>query len=73
MGFHTLRHTCASLLVARGANAVQAQHWLGHHSAASTLATYVHLLDGDLGAPLDLVSVLQTNAQTVESDAQLID
>ena len=30
--------------------------WLGHHSAAFTLATYVHLLDGDIGAPLDLAS-----------------
>jgi integrase len=34
--------------------AVQVQRWLGHHSAAFTLATYVHLLDGDLGEPLVL-------------------
>ena len=53
-GFHTLRHTCASLLFAEGRNAVQVQRWLGHHSAAFTLSTYVHLLDGDLGAPLDI-------------------
>jgi hypothetical protein len=26
----------------------------GHHSAAFTLSTYVHLLDGDLGEPLAL-------------------
>jgi integrase len=32
MGFHTLRHTCASMLFERGANAVQVQRWLGHHS-----------------------------------------
>jgi hypothetical protein len=32
------------------------QVWLGHHSAAFTLATYVHLLDGDIGAPLELGS-----------------
>jgi integrase len=50
--FHSLRHTCASLLFAEGRNAVQVQRWLGHHSAAFTLATYVHLLDGDLGEPL---------------------
>jgi integrase len=54
VGFHAFRHTCASLLFADGRNAVQVQRWLGHHSAAFTLATYVHLLDGDLGAPLDL-------------------
>jgi integrase len=51
-GFHTFRHTVASRLFAEGRNAVQVQRWLGHHSAAFTLATYVHLLDGDLGEPL---------------------
>jgi integrase len=56
VGFHTFRHTCASMLFASGRNAVQVQHWLGHHSAAFTLATYVHLLDGDIGAPLTLPS-----------------
>jgi integrase len=50
--FHTFRHTCASRLFAQGRNAVQVQRWLGHHSAAFTLATYVHLLDGDVGGPL---------------------
>jgi integrase len=51
-GFHTFRHTIASRMFADGRNAVQVQHWLGHHSAAFTLATYVHLLDGDLGGPM---------------------
>jgi integrase len=54
MTFHTLRHTCASLLFARGANAVQVQNWLGHHSAAFTLANYVHLLPDELGEALAL-------------------
>jgi integrase len=53
-GWHTLRHTCASLLFAEGRNAVQVQRWLGHHSPAFTLSTYVHLLDEDLGEPLDV-------------------
>jgi len=56
VGFHTFRHTCASMLFAEGRNAVQVQRWLGHHSAAFTLTTYVHLLDGDLGEPLSLSS-----------------
>ncbi len=47
-----MRHTCASLLFAEGRNAVQVQRWLGHHSPAFTLSTYVHLLDGDIGEPL---------------------
>jgi integrase len=52
-GFHTFRHTIASRMFASGRNAVQVQHWLGHHSAAFTLLTYVHLLDGDLGGPIE--------------------
>ena len=52
VGFHTFRHTRASLLFAEGRNAVQVQRWLGHHSPAFTLSVYVHLLEGDLGEPL---------------------
>jgi integrase len=54
VGFHAFRHTCASMLFAEGRNAVQVQRWLGHHSAAFTLDTYIHLLDGDIGQPLKL-------------------
>jgi integrase len=50
-GLKTLRHTCASILFRRGYNAKQVQVWLGHHSAAFTLATYVHLLPDDLPEP----------------------
>jgi len=57
-GFHTFRHTCASLLFERGSNAVKVQRWLGHHSAAFTLERYVHLLDADLGEALDLDGLL---------------
>jgi hypothetical protein len=32
----------------RGNRAKQVQRWLGHHSAAFTLATYAHLGDGDI-------------------------
>lgn len=52
-GFHTFRHTCATRLFADGRNAVQVQRWLGHHSPGFTLSVYVHLLDGDLGGPLN--------------------
>jgi integrase len=50
--FHTFRHTVASRLFAEGRNVVQVQRWLGHHAASFTLDTYVHLLDNDLGEPL---------------------
>lgn len=50
-GFHTLRHTCASMLFRAGWNAKQVQIVLGHHSPAFTLATYVHLIPDDLPEP----------------------
>jgi integrase len=52
VGFHTFRHTCASLLFNDAQwNPKQVQVWLGHHSAAFTLERYVHLLPADLPEP----------------------
>ena len=53
-GFHTFRHTCASMLFERGANAKQVQRWLGHHSASFTLDTDVHLLSEPLELAVEL-------------------
>ena len=59
-----------SMLFAQDRNAVQVQRWLGHHSAAFTLATYVHLLDGDIGAPLDIAkSANRVQTYATPSDA----
>ena len=55
-GFHTFRHTVASRLFAAGRNVVEVQRWLGHHAPSFTLDTYVHLLDGNLGDPLEPLS-----------------
>jgi integrase len=52
--FHTLRHTCAAMLIDAGASPLRLQRWMGHHSAAFTLDTYGHLLGDDLGPHLDL-------------------
>jgi integrase len=49
VGFHTFRHTCASLLFADGKNVKQVQEWLGHADPGFTLRTYVHLMDDGLG------------------------
>ena len=54
VGFHTLRHTCASMLIESGLSRLRPQRWMGHHSPAFTLETYGHLIDGDLGPGLDL-------------------
>lgn len=55
VGFHTFRHTCATLLftVAQW-NPKQVQLYLGHHSAAFTVDTYIHLLPGDVPEPPQL-------------------
>jgi integrase len=47
--FHTCRHTCASLLFAKGRNIKQVSDWLGDADLAFTLRTYVHLLDDGVG------------------------
>jgi integrase len=58
VGFHTFRHTCASLLFDLGRNPAQVQRWLGHQSAAFTLSRYVHLMDNGAGEGLDLSAEL---------------
>jgi integrase len=69
-GFHTFRHTVASRMFAAGRNAVQVQKWLGHHSAAFTLKTYVHLLDeDDLGGPLAPQSANRVRTDPTPLDA----
>lgn len=54
IGFHTFRHTAATLLFAEGRNVVQVQRFLGHHSPGFTLDTYIHLLEDDVGGGLEL-------------------
>lgn len=49
VGFHTLRHTCASLLFEGGKDVKQVAGWLGHADAGFTLRTYVHLMDDGVG------------------------
>jgi integrase len=50
--FHDLRHTCASILIARSAHPAEIKARLGHASIKTTMDTYGHLLPG-LGDKLD--------------------
>lgn len=59
--FHTLRHTYASIQLARGVNVLQLSRVLGHHSPAFTLSRYCHLLEGDEAPALDLADDLIAN------------
>jgi integrase len=57
VGFHTFRHTCATVLFRSGWNASQVQLFLGHSDPGFTLRRYVHLLPADLPEPTVLARV----------------
>lgn len=44
--FHDLRHTCATLLLAKGVHPKIVSEMLGHLSIAITLDTYSHMIRG---------------------------
>jgi Phage integrase family len=58
--WHTLRHTCGTLLFREGWSIKAVQHYLGHHSAAFTLAVYVHFLPGDVPSNAFLDGIVGT-------------
>ncbi len=66
-GFHTFRHTFASLHLSSGTNLLQLSRALGHHSAAFTLSRYTHLLPGDEAPALDL-----SPTPTMPNDSDLL-
>lgn len=41
--FHDLRHSCASLLLAKGIPMKAIQEWLGHSNFSTTANLYAHL------------------------------
>ncbi len=45
LSLHSLRHTFASLLIAKGLDVVFVSRQLGHASPATTLGVYAHLFD----------------------------
>jgi site-specific recombinase XerD len=53
-GFHTFRHTYASMQLSRGTNIVALSRALGHHSASFTLQVYAHLMKGDEAPALEI-------------------
>jgi hypothetical protein len=56
-------------MFAAGSNVVQVQRWLGQHSPSSTLDTYVHLLDADVGEPIEFVRVKQRSSACPQGGA----
>jgi integrase len=51
--FHTLRHGCASAMIAGGAPITEVQHRLGHANPAITLQVYSHFLKHTEGSAAD--------------------
>jgi len=66
VGFHTFRHTCASLLFEAGKDVKQVQEWLGHADPGFTLRTYVHLMDDGLGSADFLDAAVRGNRGATE-------
>jgi integrase len=66
MGFHALRHSCASLLLAAGVPVRDVSELLGHSDVRLTLSSYAHVLDEHrtkLAGTIDRVFDSQSDSQ----------
>ena len=59
--FHTLRHSCASAMIAGGAPITEVQHRLGHANPAITLQVYSHFFKHTEGSTADEMANLILN------------
>jgi integrase len=64
---HDLRHTCASLAIAAGADVKVLQRMLGHASAALTLDRYGHLMPGQERSVADRLDEMARRATPAEN------
>jgi integrase len=62
IGWHELRHTCASIFIAAGVNAKALSTYLGHASIQITLDRYGHLMPGSEDETVALVDKYLNNA-----------
>lgn len=60
---HDLRHTCASLAIAAGADIKVLQRMLGHKRASTTLDLYGHLMPGQMEAVADRLDAIARAAK----------
>ena len=58
---HDFRHSCASLLVNKGANVQVVAKYLGHTKVEETLKTYSHLLTSTLDEVVAVIDNLDNN------------
>lgn len=57
LGIHTLRHTCASLMIKKGVDIKIVSEILGHRDVAFTYNTYVHIIDEQKIKALDMIDL----------------
>jgi integrase len=74
---HDLRHTCAALLISRGAHVKAVQRHLGHSSATVTLNTYAHLFPDAMERVVEGLEATYREAETAcrrpGHDARVVD
>ena len=58
---HDFRHSCASLLINKGANVQVVAKYLGHTKIEETLKTYSHLFLSTLNEIVDVIDNLEDN------------
>lgn len=58
---HDFRHSCASLLVNKGANVQVVAKYLGHTKVEETLKTYLHLFTSTLDEVVAVIDNLDNN------------
>ena len=53
---HDFRHSCASLLISKGANVTLVAKYLGHSKIEETLNTYSHMFESDLNNLINTIN-----------------
>ena len=70
--FHDLRHSCASLLLAKGIPMKAIQEWLGHSNFSTTANIYAHLDSNSKQLSAQVItSAFETKKEIEESDSSI--
>ena len=70
--FHDLRHSCASLLLAKGIPMKAIQEWLGHSNFSTTANIYAHLDSNSKQLSAQVItSAFETKKEIEESDSTI--
>ena len=69
--FHSLRHSCASAMIAAGAPVTEVQHHLGHSNPAITLGIYSHWFsNGDGGGTVERLASAVIGGNTAQETSE---